>query len=165
MLSDDDEAPVDAPNWVQVRFDIDTGSLALLAHYLRASSGEVHPTIRRKLADLIDGPTSSTGYRLKLVKHPNIGTKTEGLEKRIERSRDEIKIAFFMAEAGAARKSGYDAGLAATMSRFGFGRSKIKAIWARWKKPATAHALTLRRLRAARVDGEGHDSPTNSDPL
>lgn len=119
-------------HWMAVIQSLGRGELDLLAIYLRQTSGKLDPAVATRLATMIDGPVSKTGWRLRVGRHPKLSPNARGPEQRFVRWRKDMHIASYMARHGATDPGGFDASVAAAKAHFKLSRTTITGAWTRY---------------------------------
>ena len=128
--------------------------MSTLAAYLRASDGQLDVRLTDKLADMIDGPSSSTGWRLVVKKHPELASNATGRERKLANERRERKIARYMADHGALEASCFESAVMKTCAKFAKSRRTVIAIWSRRKAFAKRAHQAINSLREDPPSGQ-----------
>jgi hypothetical protein len=107
--------------------DLQRGELQRIADHYR-KHGALHPMVMDHLMRLIDGDAKATfGWRLAMVKHPDIPRLTHG---RIERRRAKATlVTILMGHFGANEPGGYDAAVSEVAAHVGLTTARVRQVW------------------------------------
>lgn len=94
-----------------------------LATLLQQPRYRMHPLIQSEILDLINGPVGRTRWRMRLVRHPALGTKRPEV-KRQTRQRD-LSIALFFERELDANGGNWTSAVAAAQDEFNVGRVTV----------------------------------------
>jgi hypothetical protein len=145
---DADSSDGEPLHWAAVVQALEQGELQLLAIYLRQTNGNLDQAVAARLATMIDGPVSKTGWRLRVGRRPKLAPHGLGREQRFGRSRKDMLIASYITRHGAIDRSGFDAAVAAAAENFNLSPTTIKSAWKRYKHMVKNKELALRQLRS-----------------
>ncbi len=144
-------------HWSQVLQELGEGRLDSLARHIRETEYQIDPDVAKKLAQMIDGRSSETGWRLKVVKHPALPNAKRGREQMMSHSKLQLRIAFFIAETelqiapGKNRLFGLEDATAAACQKFKLSQTSVKKPWAKFAQIARQRAKAKAALRSDRV--------------
>jgi len=140
-------------HWFRVFDALQQGKLDMLADYLIEVDGKIHPVVSRYIVKLIRGSKDDTGWRLKLANHPDRIRNERGREQRLQGSKRNMKMAFFVAELNGFERGNLDRALHEASKKFGGSVSDIKKKIAPYRDVAVLRTHALAALRnAANLD-------------
>jgi len=111
-----------------VKGSLQRGELQPIADYYRKHGG-LPSHIMEALIQTIDGSAEDTsGWRLALVKHPDIPRLTHGRRAEM-RKRKEFVVRTLMGPFGAQEPGGYDAAVSETAAFLKLSSARVRQIW------------------------------------
>lgn len=113
------------------------GELQPIADHFR-KFGDLHPMVFRQLMLLIDGDSRSTaGWRLALIKHPDIPRLTHGREVERRQAKANL-IPTLMRYFGVDQPGHYEAAVSETAAHIGLSEARVRQVWDRALKAGSA---------------------------
>lgn len=131
---------------------LDAGDLEPLAELFALGGDRLHPAIMLRLRLLIVGSGYDTDWRLKVIRHPDLG-KGQSSAERLSATRKELLTALTMVRKGALCEGGYHSAVNATAKELGVGESTVERHW----KNQRDHILN--DIRAGMIDAETLPGP------